>query len=31
MRPAPQGEKEKFEVAEILDLRDIRHQARGKR
>ena len=31
LRPAPQGEKEKFEVAEILDLRDIRHQARGKR
>ncbi len=31
IRPAPQGEKEKFEVAEILDLRDIRHQARGKR
>ncbi len=31
LRPAPQGEKEKFEVAEILDLRDIRHQARAKR
>ncbi len=31
IRPAPQGEKEKFEVAEILDLRDVRHQARTKR
>jgi len=31
LRPAPQGEKEKFEVAEILDLRDVRHQARDKR
>jgi len=31
LRPSPQGEKEKFEVAEILDLRDIRHQARTKR
>jgi len=31
LRPAPQGEKEKFQVAEILDLRDIRHQARTKR
>lgn len=31
LRPAPQGEKEKFEVSEILDLRDIRHQARAKR
>ena len=31
LRPAPQGEKEKFEVAEILDLRDVRHQARTKR
>ncbi len=31
LRPAPQGEKEKFEVAEILDLRDIRHHARAKR
>jgi len=31
LRPSPQGEKEKFEVAEILDLRDIRHRARAKR
>lgn len=31
LRPAQQGEKEKFEVAEILDLRGIRHQAREKR
>jgi len=30
LRPAKE-EREKYEVAEILDLRDIRHQARAKR
>ncbi len=31
LRRTPQGERETFEVAEILDLRDIRHLARTKR
>ncbi|MBF0585472.1 hypothetical protein INT08_03560 [Prosthecochloris sp. N3] len=31
LRPSPKGAKEKFEVAEIIDLRDVRQQARSTR
>jgi hypothetical protein len=31
LRPAPASAKEKFEVAEIMNLREVRHSSRGKR